>query len=841
MKKLRQWKLDYTKPFSLEIAADARLSTTDYTDDQVWELSLGALEAPALALQTQYGGRAGLASLVPMWFHDGRTIYQAQTYAQPPYVNAFAPGYIEAQGKLTPALLLRAQHWAMESHAVGVQYTLKNTSAQAQPLRLDIFGHIIIKDKEQRLAIASLADGSNALVLGDIGRLKPIILLENGRAQQKLEGHGASPKIGVDFVINAKSSVTIRWVHTGLTTLPESLATARNWLEEDWANHFARIERAAQDLPQIETSSENLDLLLAFSIQQLTLSFLKPTDHLPYESFVATRHTWQGHSARGDGSDHPRGWRGQPLALAYLAAPAIAAAAPQFAHGIVHNYLAIQTEDGWIDSKPGLAGQRENHLALPLLARLTQEVYTQTEDKTFLADTFPKLLKFFERWFQQDADSDGLPEWQNERQTQYVFIPTFGAGLTWAQGADIQTVETPDLAAYLLSEANSLRAIAEILKEKKALSALEKRASTLQIHLAAMWQNERYVYRERDTHVTTGAVVVVKDGRADEEHLPAQTLTPPNRLIVQILGGVSSPPKLTLQLSGLDHHGQKTTETVDAKAFVWGYGRGVYTSKHVFSQIDKVRLDGLSRVYKVRVETLDTTRLDINALLPLWTGSILPEYAAMLVKLLTDKKHFWHTNGMSMCSAQDPAFDPANAKGSGGIWAYWLVLMAEGLLAYGYNKQALTLVKRLLKVQTDVLTERKKLFEFYHTDEAQGLGERGHLGGIAPLSLLMRLFGVRMISSSKVWIGPLIWDRPIKITQHGVTIKRKETNTEIEFPSGHKVQMPASDAWQAVIDPKPAPLPPLVPPKTPPKQRTKTDQALQSPKSVIIEVEYDDE
>ena len=44
----------------------------------------------------------------------------------------------------------------------------------------------------------------------------------------------------------------------------------------------------------------------------------------------------------------------------------------QLAQGIVRNYLAVQQNDGWIDWKPGLGGQRQGVMCLPVLARLTQ-------------------------------------------------------------------------------------------------------------------------------------------------------------------------------------------------------------------------------------------------------------------------------------------------------------------------------------------------------------------------------------------------------------------------------------------------------------------------------------
>ena len=53
MKSLRRWLLEPSMPFSLPLAADARLSATDYLDDQVWEMRLGWAGFPALTLQTR--------------------------------------------------------------------------------------------------------------------------------------------------------------------------------------------------------------------------------------------------------------------------------------------------------------------------------------------------------------------------------------------------------------------------------------------------------------------------------------------------------------------------------------------------------------------------------------------------------------------------------------------------------------------------------------------------------------------------------------------------------------------------------------------------------------------
>jgi hypothetical protein len=840
MKNLRRWELDSSKPLSLQLAADARLSSTDYTDDQVWELRPGAIDAPALALQTQYGGRAGLVSLVPMWQHGGRTIYQTQVYAKPPLITAFAPNYLQIEAHITLNLALQAEYWAMESHAVGGRFVIENSGQQMERLRLDLFGHVVAKNQEQKLAIMSLRDGTNALAMGEIGNLRPVALVQNGNAST-LDDTITSPKIGVDLEIPAQGKVTVRWVHAGLTDVRDSLALAQHWLQQGWEPYFRQIDAAALRTPIVQTGKPDWDAVIASSYQQLVQAFLKPTASLPHGSFVATRKPWQGFSWRGDGSDHNRSWSGQSPTLAYLLAPGMASIDPQMAQGLVRNYLALQTADGWVDYQPGLAGQRSGMMAMPILARLAWTVFEYTEDQAFLEEIFPALLKFFERWFADDldADGDGLPEWQSERQTGYVFMPTFATNARWAQNADIRYVETPDMAAYLLSEAISLAKMADLLEKKRISGQLQKRIESLRGVLESMWFEGRYAYRDRDSHVRTTGLVILEEGRGDEEHLPALPLDPPNRVILHIIGGTGDAPRCSLYLEGLDSSGKKIKETADAKAFVWGRGHGVYTSQYVYAQLDRVRCDGLSRVFRIRVETVDTTRLDIDAVLPLWSGGIPENRAKALAEMVTDQKHFWRANGVTMCSAQDAAFDPSNADGSGGVWPFWLTLVGEGLLDNDYTKQALELVNNLVKTQMTVLDSQGHFSEFYHSDQPEGAGERGHLAGIVPLHLLARLIGVRIINSGMVWVdGTFGWGKTIKITQHGVMVKRTSGGTAIKFPSGHVVKLEAGHDTQRVVDPDPAVLPPI---EAISSEASSQPAAPRSPKSVIIEVQYDDD
>src|SRR5688572_9165395 len=117
MTSLRQWNLDPSKPYAMQVAADARLSRTSYMDDQVWNVLIGTGDEPAIALNTKYGGRAGLVSLVPMWTHESHLLYQAMTYAAAPVITAFTPDTVIMQAQILPDVSIEFLVRAMESQA----------------------------------------------------------------------------------------------------------------------------------------------------------------------------------------------------------------------------------------------------------------------------------------------------------------------------------------------------------------------------------------------------------------------------------------------------------------------------------------------------------------------------------------------------------------------------------------------------------------------------------------------------------------------------------------------------------------------------------------------------
>lgn len=806
MRDMRLWEENTGGSFSLQLAADTRLCATDFLDDQVWEITPGSSDAPALTLKTRYGGRVGLASLVPMWLMDGGStvIYETSSYATAPRITHTAPGYARLTGAITDTLSLTAEYLVFESKAIGGRFTLANTGTTRVTLHMDLFGYAVTQRKPHPLAILTLNDGTFALSMGRYASgFEPVVAMDNATATID-RSERVSPKIGVDVTVDAGTTITIRWVHAGMTTMDASLERAQHWLKQDWDAHVEAIRKALPPLPEIVTGDPDLDHALDLSAQQLVNAFFAAGGSLARATVVASRDRDHGYSRKGDGSDYDRGWSGTTPQHAYLAAASSVTIQPDYAKAILQQFLAAQKDDGRIDFKPGPAGQRSQMMATPLLARIAWRIYEATGDEGFVKAVLPGLLKFFRRWTRPDLDSnsDGLPEWQDERQTGYVNWPTFITGESWAQGADLRYVETPGMAAHMLSEALHLRKLSEVTGDRIAVASLNERIGILLGLLDGLFHEGRYTYIDRDTRRISTAKTLLEDGRGDEPHPLAYKLDPPARVIVRVIGGTDKVPAAVLTLEGIDADGKPFNEIVETNKFRWGYGSGVYTTRKAFSQIDKLHFTGLSRVYRIEVTTVDTTRLDINALLPLMVEGLPAERVDAMVRLLTEEVHFWRPNGVTVVSAQDPAYDPSSANGGGGIWPYFVAVLAEGLVDAGHVELATQLIKRMAQAQAAALRHEGRFAEFYHSDEPRGLGEARYLSGIVPLYAVQRVIGARVLSPVKVWAGgPFHWGEPVSLYQHGVSIRRSADATDITFPSGHTATLPPDAPWQEVIDP----------------------------------------
>ena len=798
---MREWHLTHDDPITLRLAADVRLTPTDYADDHIWELSLAGGEPPALALRTSYGLRARDMRIFPSFAEGDRTVSDPAEFASAPVVRAFFVNYLRLTFDPFPNLPVTAEHWCPDSHSVAGRLTLTNNGAE--PRRVQVWLSALLKPFENPRNLGAAKREEFMALEGHTGDLDVTVVLE-GLAEIASAPY---PTLFRTFEIVPNETISVRWVEVSLPSPHERgsggegeqpaaniLQRIRSLLAREWDGEFARVELVNAGLLDIETGDKDWDAALAFAQTVALQCYVGPTAHLPHPSFIFVRHPDKGYSPKGDGSDHNWQWDGQVATEAYVNLPQIVSAAPELAKGVIRNWLAVQGPDGFIDWKPGLGGQRNRALCIPVLASLAWRLYEYTEDRDFLAEVYPGLRRFLDVWFtrRHDRDEDGVPEWSSTIQSAFDDCPSFVRWQPWAQGAEITLAESPDLAAYLYRECRALGRISALLAPSGAPDdpLLAERANRLKRAVEAMWRDgtATYHYVDRDSHeVTRGGLLA--SGRGELTAEIHRRFSPSARIVVKAVGPKDARPNMEVILAGRGRRGRHRVETLKRSHVQWYFGVGTTTSEKLYAELERAEVRGLTDDFEVTVSVVDYAREDQTLLLPLWGGipdSIRAE--TLIRKTILDPERYWRPYGLPNCSARDPAYKPDNREGSGGVWLMWNTMIGEGLVEYGYRAEAAALIAKLMAAMIASLKSDKAFREAYNSDKLEGLGERNYLWRVAPVHLFMMTLGVRIINPRKVFLEgrhPFPW--AVTIRHKGVIVVKGYETATVTFPTGRQV------------------------------------------------------
>lgn len=817
-------------PLALTLAADARLTPTDYAADAAYVLSVAY---GPLGLFSAFGGRCEGMMCDLLWRRlDAPAVaYAATEYAAPPLLHDFGPGFALLELHPFPGLHATVAYIVHRSHAAVAHIELHNAGAApmqigltsglrlqlgalhpaahepATPLRLDgrCYG-AYVATANLRLALLwdEAGPGESDPLPGGMGWTiwrHRVVALEPGARRTLLVGliSGTPPADGYLDDLTA-----------------DQAEQARALLATDWSAELARHQAASAVMPQIETGDPDWDAAIACTYRLAARCYLSGGAGLPYPSFVFTRTPEQGYPPGGDPQRHAWQWSGQVATEAYVNLPQVVPFAPELGMAVVRNYLHIQRGDGGIDWKPGLAGQRAGWDCIPLLAAAARLLYDYSGDLEFLREAYPGLLRHLDRWFDpaNDRDGDGFPEWAHTLQSAFDDNPSFAPWQPWAQGAAIACAECPDLGAYLYREHNDLIAIARLLAAEdggleqgdwedpagraRALRAditrLTIRAAALRAHVEALWCDEAaiYRYRDRDTHLSpVGGPIGELCGPGEWRVDPPPAGTQARRAVVRISGPAAAAVIVTLRGVGAD--GAALAETFGRERFSW-WGRNLAhaSSQAVFRRIDAVAVAGVTGAHTAQFAWIDYTRQDQTQMLPLWAGIPDPARAALLVqRTLTDPARFWRAYGIPNCAANDPAYASDNRNGSGGVWMMWNTMIGEGLCDYGCFGEAWDLFSRIMAAQVRSLREEQCFREAYDADTGAGIGSRDYIWGGVPLHLLTRLHGVQIVTPNRVRLLPSdTQERRIVVRQRGVTVVREGRRAAITWPDGR------SEEWE---------------------------------------------
>jgi hypothetical protein len=780
---MREWSLGPGDPLSLVLAADFRLSQPDYINDQIWELDTGSGEPPALALRTTYGLRARTMRLFPRFTENGKSISDPAQFASPPIVHRVYPNFLSLTFSPLAGVDVNAEYWIPSSQVAAGRLTITNHDILPHPVKLEWIGQLIPINGQP---FSPVQMQSVTVLAGKTENLAPIVFITGGPQP----GPGPYPSLMLGADLTPGSTRTLTWVHAAMGDHQSSFDIARRTAARPWDGERGRVEIVNHNqLVDITTGDPDWDAAFALSQKTAFGLFFPGGQNLPSPSYVLARNPDQGFSRRGDGFDYTYLWNGQsPLETYYLST--LIPGAPQLAKGLVQNFLAAQDINGEIDCKPGIGGQRGKFLAAPLLATLAWKVYLNTRDRTFLADAYSRLLAFFRAWLSpaHDRDGDSLPEWTNALQTGFEDNPLFDAWHPWAQGAEISVIQSPTLASMLYREARTLVRMAEELAITEDRLYLKARAGIMRAGIDACWDAELnyYHYTDRDTK-KIGSGKVISQRRYTPQYSIRRNLKDATRLLIRVQSGSGGTPHPEMTIRG-KLNGQEQVETIPRGSFQWMTGGAVATSQLVFDSLGAFEVTGLERRDKITIQTLDLTGEDHTLFLPLWAEIPNEMEAGLLVKnRLLSPEHFFHPYGIpALPIISDPNADPVCLS----VHLPWNQLIGEGLIAYGFRREAAALVTNLMSAIVQNLKHAGAFYTRYHASSGMGMGERNALSGLAPVGLFLHVLGVQIYSPERIRLrgdNPFPW--PVTVKYRGLVVTRSVGRTEVVFPSGQSVSV----------------------------------------------------
>lgn len=781
---MRDWSLRLGDPLHLTLAADARLSKPDYPNDHIWEVELGSNdpERSAVGIATTFGSRARSMRLFLRFTEGGNSVTDPNTFASKPSLRRFYPNFLTLDFVPFENLQTTADFWVPESHSVAGRVTLVNKTTSVRNIQLEICaalaplnGQSIVPTQQQLVNILA----------GQTSGIAPVIFMTGGPKH----GPGPHASLILDLELGPGATRTISFAEAALDTIPEGFDLARKTAARPWQAELARIEMLdASQTIDIRTGDPDWDAALAFSQKAAHALFLH-SEHLPHPSFVQARHSDHGHSNKGDGTDYPPAWNGQFVLDAYYLT-SILNVVPQVAKNLILNFLSTQNEDGEVDGKPGIAGQRGRFLAMPILASMVWKYYQTTQDQDFLAEIFPKLVRFFWSWFSgaHDRNRDGTPEWDHILQTGLEDNPLFDVWNPWSQGMDVSFVHSPSLESMLYREALTLTKIAKKLgKPDEETALIFAQADKLKISLDASWNSRVsfYSYRDRETGAMTEPKVIAKR-KGDGAMRPKFESETPVRLLVEIQTNSPAAKRPEVEISEYFTKSKGETEVIAGHQFQWRTGGLVATTQTTFSRVGRISVVGLEETDKINIKIVDMTGEDITLGLPLWAGALEQQRAyAMIGRNIMTADRFDRPFGMpSMPTVPDKEAETIALS----VSLPWNLLLAEGLIAYGFRAEATRLTAHIMNAIIQNLKQNRAFYQRYHAEKGTGIGERNSLTGFAPVGLVMQALGVTLLSGTRVKLeGRNLFPFAVTIKYKGMSIVRGQEQTTVTFANGESV------------------------------------------------------
>lgn len=774
---MRNWKLGIKDPYSIFLAVDQRISESDYLNNQIWKLDLGLSEPPSVQLSTSFGFRAQNMRIFPQFTENFNVIQNPSEFVKPPQIEFFAPNFVSINYEPFLGISVNQEIHIPDSQTISGIFEIKNSGGKDRSIIFDLIA--LLNPDSIGHTIQPIKKEISSVLSGKTSELHPVLFITGG-------AEGASspyPSLRHSLLLKPGETRTFNWAMASLEDQNLSFQHARKMTATNWPAEKQKIKILASRSIDIKTGNLAWDSAFAFS-QSIAKSLLvSKTEHIPYPSFIQVLHPDYGFSPSGEGFEYGHLWNGQTVFDTWHLANILLPAEPEMIKGFLRNFISTQKEDGFIDGKPGPAGQRQNQLAAPLIAQIALKVFEIDQDENFLASIYESLIAFFCKWFSFNPITGSLeiPVWNNIIQTNFEFNPLFTHWELNGQGANINKTISPDLLSYLFREVISLQEISKIIGKDNPKLKIYKQA--LRDWLLKSWDRKFGKFRYQDINnqrSQRGKNIFSTDKNG--EHAIHYKNDLAERFMLKVNINDVSASNLRVNIKALDLDNKSVNLVLRSRNFIWILGNGVYTIPKMLKQITSIKISNLPKLGKVTIKKVNHQQTDHNSYLPIYSGILSKEdVSRMIDQNLNSDANSLKKNGIPALLKPLRSFD-SNLKS---IYLQQNHMIIEGLYASGFRKEATEIFVRIMNAVSKRFKKEKSFSRFYHAEKDSSSGEPNIISGLPSISLFLQLLGMKIFSPWKIefhGFNPFPWD--VEIKYRGLQIKSFHDHIRIKFPNG---------------------------------------------------------
>lgn len=716
---------NFFNDINLILAADHRLGKINPDDDQVWEIDTSSGEPPALAFRTTYGLRAMGMRLFPRFSINHYSIIDPRTFSTRPVLTFAAPNFLTLQFSPFNTIDVQLKIWVPDSHSLVGQVTLTNLTSQLLKMEMEWVAQL--SPLVVGTPMTSTQISVNTVLQGQTGNLFPVFFLTGGPRGD----FSAFPSLGVEVSLPPNASRQFSWALSSMNSVEASFYESRKSTAWSLDNeHLKILMMKRQQTLSFDSDKSSLGTYLEQSQDRAFQLILPPVGNLIGARYMTDRNPDRGSTTRGRPGSQTIIEEIQCLSEIFELSRMLIPNRTDLVIEMLQNFLDQQGMDGTIYSQLGRAGKVTSFAAFPLLSSLILDVFNFTDDKDWLKQSYPALIRAIKIWFspKYDLDEDGWPEWQHLLQTGFLESPYVDINSKFTWDTLVKTAEWPSLAALLWRECQNLKKIAQLIDEVSDLDWLELHITQLDRFLDEAWSEKLGFLPLRD-RLSHGSLQGVRlhTFRQNGTKGIGKMFTYPSRLCIRVRSAAGQAIPIECDIRGVVNAHEKVVK-VAARQFKWVDGDALAVSEQGFSRVDDISISGIKKGDSVIIESPNFTSRTPDFLIPLWTGCLSDERAKKLIQGSLDY--------MESIPKSFPL--------------YLKIMWLEGLNRYGFSELACRFFQRWYMVEDSALISQSE--RSVRMNKNVNI-PTASLHQLIPIKTLLELLGVKEITPGELLIS----------------------------------------------------------------------------------------